>query len=302
MEIKDFSNWEEYEDNSMGSGRSEKIWLTSGNGIGLFKFPKQFSDGSITTEYFTEKLAADIADLLDVPCSDVDIGTYNGRLGSMSYKINRSNEFLLEGVSFINKSYPNYDIEKLYDPEKQLYYSFQMVFPIIAGLGFEREFVEMVAFDALIGNSDRHHSNWALLVSFTKPNELFVRFSPLYDNGSSLCCYINESSIDSFLGKDTQRLLSLVTTKSKSRIRIDGSIKKEPQHTEVLEYMSRRKELKTILFPFLEKTMARMTPQKINELLVDYPNSLVSDKRKELIQRFLINKLRLIKTILEKGG
>lgn len=302
MEIKDFSKWEEYKDNSMGSGRSEKIWLSYGSEIGLFKFPKQFSDGNITTEHVSEKLAYDIANILDIPSARVDIGTYNGRLGSMSYRINKSNEFLMEGISFINKAYPNYDIDKLYDPVKQVYYSFPIIYPIIKGLNCEREFVEMVTFDALIGNSDRHHSNWAVLVTFENLDKLAVSYSPLYDNGSSLCSYIKESDIDSFLSNDTRRILSLVTTKSKSRIRIDALSKKEPQHLAVMAFMIQNEKFKIHFIPFAEKVLNRLSMQNINKILEEYPDSLVSQKRKELIRRFLSHKLIIIKTVLEKGG
>lgn len=302
MEIKDFRQWEEYNGNSMGSGRSEKIWLTFGDEIGLFKFPKQATDGTITYEHISEKLAYDIATLLDIPCAKIDIGTYNGRYGSMSYRINKSNEFLMEGISFINQSYPNYDIDKLYDPVKQVYYSFPIIYPIIKGLHCEREFVEMVTFDALIGNSDRHHSNWAVLVAFENPDELTVSYSPLYDNGSSLCSYIKEFDIDSFLSNDTRRILSLVTTKSKSRIRIDALSKKEPQHLAVLAFMIQNEKFRIHFIPFAEKVLNRLSMQNINKMLEAYPDDLVSPKRKELIRRFLSHKLIIIKTVLEKGG
>ncbi len=302
MEIRDYSHWEEYKDNSMGSGRSEKIWLSYKNEIGLFKFPKQFSDKNITTEHISEKLASEIAGILDIPCAKVEIGTYNGRLGSISYKINKDNEFLLEGINFINKSYPNYDIDTLYDPVEQVYYSFPMISPIIESLSFEKEFVEMVAFDALIGNSDRHHSNWALLVAFQSLNKLRVSFSPLYDNGSSLCCYIKEKDIDSFLGKDTRRLQSLVQTKSKSRIRIDAFNKKEPQHLDVLAYMLRNDIYKTHFIAFAKKILERLDLSTINHLLHNYPNNLLSDNRKKLIEQFLLQKCILFKRTLEKGG
>lgn len=302
MEIKDFSSWEEYKDNSMGSGRSEKIWLSSGSEVGLFKFPKQFSDGNITTEHVTEKLASDIANLLDIPCAKVDVGTYNGRLGSMSYQINKSNEFLMEGISFINKAYPNYDIDKLYDPVKKIYYSLPIIYPIIKGLHCEREFVEMVTFDALIGNSDRHHSNWAVLVTFENLDKLEVSYSPLYDNGSSLCSYVKESDIDSFLGNDINRLVSLVTTKSKSRIRIDGLSKKEPQHLEVMAFMMKNELFNIHFIPFAKKVLDRLSTKNINKILEEYPDNLMSVKRKELIRRFLSHKLVIIKTVLEQGG
>ena len=39
--VQDYSDWNIYDGASEGSGRSEKIWLTSDDGnIGLFKFPK----------------------------------------------------------------------------------------------------------------------------------------------------------------------------------------------------------------------------------------------------------------------
>lgn len=46
---------------------------------------------------------------------------------------------------------------------------------------------ELILFDALIGNSDRHQNNWG--ITSTRDNELgknVLEFSPLYDNGTSL--------------------------------------------------------------------------------------------------------------------
>lgn len=301
MNIKDFSHWKEYKGNSMGSGRSEKIWLTLDNEVGLFKFPKLFSDGNITTEHISEKLASDIANILDVPCAKIDIGTYNGKFGSMSYKINKDNEFLMEGISFINKSYPDYDIYKLYDPVQNIYYSLPIIYPIVKDLNCEKEFIEMMVFDALIGNSDRHHSNWAVLKTFEGYNRLLSGYSPLYDNGSSLCSYVKESDIDSFLGKDTRRMVSLVTTKSKSRIRIDSQNPKEPRHDSVLLHLFTNKEYRVHFIPFAEKLISRMTEQNIDNILNGYSDDIISCKRKELIKKFLIHKILIIYEIL-KGG
>lgn len=79
IEIKNFDNWiEDSEAGKFGSGASEKIWLVNpaNNEKGIFKFPKVKHDGTITGEYWAEKLATEIGKLIGVECAKVDIGTY----------------------------------------------------------------------------------------------------------------------------------------------------------------------------------------------------------------------------------
>lgn len=92
FEVKDFNNWEVYDGAAEGSGRSEKIWLISEDKvIGLFKFPKiDPATGKETTEHISEHLAHQIANKIGVKTAVVDLGTYEGRIGSMSYLVSRS--------------------------------------------------------------------------------------------------------------------------------------------------------------------------------------------------------------------
>jgi predicted RecA/RadA family phage recombinase len=55
------------------------LWLINPetNENGIFKFPKIKTDGTITGEYWAEKLASEIGKLIDLKCADVDMGTYN---------------------------------------------------------------------------------------------------------------------------------------------------------------------------------------------------------------------------------
>ena len=62
VDIVNFDKWDIYKGNAEGSGRSEKDWLIYKNMIGLFKYPKS----EYTTEHISEKLASDIAALLDI--------------------------------------------------------------------------------------------------------------------------------------------------------------------------------------------------------------------------------------------
>ena len=78
FELKNFDKWNINTEAQFGGGASEKFWLVNPetNKSGLFKFPKTKTDGTITGEYWAEKLASEIGKLIDVTCADVDMGTY----------------------------------------------------------------------------------------------------------------------------------------------------------------------------------------------------------------------------------
>lgn len=289
---KDFSEWEVYEGFHEGSGRSEKIWLkhSSTSQIGLFKFKKDAD----TKDHVSEKLASQLASLLEIPSAHVEIGIYKGREGSMSFLINRANEDLIEGIWLINELYPNYSSERMFDDSINEYYSLEMLINSVEKYGLKKELLEMVIFDYLIGNSDRHQNNWAII----SKGEREYGFSPLYDNSSSLCCYVPESEICDLLGNDKKRWNALVRTKSTSIIRLDKKNKKRPQHEELLIYVC--DVFFDLVRDFLIRIRQGITDKNINEILSEYPDALLSPMRKQLIQRFLLDKAETIREILDR--
>lgn len=298
----DFSSWLIYKGFSEGSGRSKKIWLENEKNkeIGLFKYRKSKE----TTEHFSEKLASEIAKIIGLSSAEIKIGKYKNEIGSMSYQILRnesinkikSNQSLIEGVRLINRFYPEYDKDSLYDVESGEFYSLKMIRKSLSYYeenDFFKDILKMMIFDFFIGNSDRHHSNWAII-----QNSSTYVFCPLYDNGSSLCCYIKEDNIDKFLGNDRQKFMSLVDSKSRSRIRIDETKKKEPTHKEVLKYIYKnyRSDVKAFIDNFLNK----LTEDKIDSLVNSLGNNVITDKRKRLIFKFLLEKRNIIITIFRE--
>lgn len=290
--IKDFSNWVEYEGASEGSGRSEKIWLVNPESgeVGLFKFTKS----SNTTEHVSEKIASELAMKVGIECMKVDLGTFNSRIGSLSYKINKDDEILIEGIQLINKYFPNYDENSLYDNVKNEYYSLEMIMNSLNDYNLQNEFLKIPIFDYLIGNTDRHHSNWAII-----QKDKNVKLSPLYDNGSSLCCYINEDKIDGYLGKDRMKFESILINKSTSRIRIDKKIRKEPKHKEVLEFIKNNYYNEVI--DFIQVINTNVNEKSIDNLLNSYVG-IISDKRIKLIKKYLFEKVRMMVEIFELKG
>lgn len=256
--MKDFSTWNIYEGISEGSGRSEKIWLQNPDTgkLGLFKFKKDF----YTTDHISECIAYKIAELLSIPCARFELGKYNGREGSISYNIVEEEQILVEGINYINSRYPYYDPENCIDMKSGDVYSLEMIEKSLQGIVDFSEFLIIPIFDFLIGNTDRHQSNWAIIQSNSDK-----KIAPLYDNSSSLCAYISDDKLKGYLGKDMVRWKSLVDTKSKSMIRRFSSEKRRPTHLEVMQYLRKNYYVETV--DYVKKICLSMTDQNISGIL-----------------------------------
>jgi hypothetical protein len=285
--MKDFSFWQKYEGLNEGSGRSEKTWLINPDTMqtGLFKVKK----GPETTDNISECLAGDIAYLLGIPCAKCEVGRYNGRTGSISYNIVTSQSIhFSEGISYITETYPSYDPDKFRDTCSGDRYSVEMIYSVLGRYhGVFEQFLRMLIFDYMIGNSDRHQSNWALLEENGK-----TFLSPLYDNSSSLCAYLSEKEVILYLGNDTLRWKSLVDTKSKSLIRILRNDEKRPTHFEMVEYFSRTYYTETQ--SFVKEIGDKLTDEEVNLLTCKYLDEGLSVERKNLIIKFLLSKRKML--------
>lgn len=216
----------------------------------------------------------------------------NGRIGSMSYSFLSNITSLSEGVEFILGKYPYYDRDTLIDKYSDMPYSVQMILESMKGILGITTISKIVLFDALIGNSDRHHSNWGITETkgFLKFDDGIIpanemRLSPLYDNGSSLCSYINENDIETIL-KDKMKYEAIINTKSKSAIGWNNI--RPIRHFELVKNLKNEYYDETVAF--VKIIRENITEQSIDTILSNFDDTIISNQMKKLLKQFIIDR------------
>lgn len=279
----DFSNWELYEGLNCGSGTSSQDWIINSKTgqIGLFKDRK----GEQTTDNFSEKIASEIAQIINLPAAKIDLAIMGERIGMVSYLINSGTEIIVEGIQYISSKYPEYDSYDLIDKATGKFYSLDMILESVKELNIDKDLFKVFIFDFIIGNTDRHHSNWAIL-----KNGAESKVCPVYDNTSSLGAYVNDSKIERCIN-DKNWFDAQVDRKSTSMIALDG---KRVRHSEFIIYLKDNYYLETI--DFVNKVIKNLTYDSIENLIDSY-KGLLSDSKIVFIKRFLARKIEILKEI-----
>jgi hypothetical protein len=193
--VVDVSTWEVLSIEEMGS--KPKFWLLDPTGTKwLFKHRHRPGVG----DDWAEKIAAEVAGSLGLPHATVELAVFQGAPGIISRDLVGSEESreLILGNNLLVEADPTYpQVDRYHVAE----HTIDRVFTAVGGdyIGLPRScpidpaiaspldlFVGYLLLDALIGNTDRHHENWAVLLLDPNGEGRRAVLCPTFDHASSL--------------------------------------------------------------------------------------------------------------------
>ncbi len=172
---------------SEAMGTKVKFWyrMPEDNHRWLFKFPRKD-----TGEHWSEKIAAEIAALLNVSHGRVELAELDGERGSATETFARNRRELRHGNELLAKTVSGYDQEQRFGQSQHtlgnILQTLERIFVgATAASRASRDFAGYLVLDAIIGNTDRHHENWGILVRRVGQSYLGY-LAPSFDHASSL--------------------------------------------------------------------------------------------------------------------
>lgn len=119
-------------------------------------------------EFWSEVIAFELGSMLGFNILRYDVAVDGEVMGCIcETMINSEEEELIEGVKYLQAFSPTYDPSA---KDQQNRYSFQLILNSLENARLKKEIdniIEIIVFDALIGNSDRHQENWAMISRYT---------------------------------------------------------------------------------------------------------------------------------------
>jgi hypothetical protein len=173
----DISSWHKNVHYSTGGSRSKYITLhPDTNEEYFFKGSKETLTGEIKfpMEFWSEIISSKIGQILGFPMLDYNIAydsKHKQKIGCLSKSmVFGAKNKLTEGVSYLTGFNPQYNPE--IDKKD---YTFQFICKALNefSLGnYIENIIEIIVFDSIIGNSDRHQENWSVLSTYEQDEDI----------------------------------------------------------------------------------------------------------------------------------
>lgn len=339
--------WTEQPWFNTGGTRAKSYLQGPDNKFYYFKKSQLREGRDYTYEFWNEIIAYELGSMLGLNVLKYNIAIYKGSIGCMCESmINNEYEELIEGIKYLQAFSPSYDPTK---KEHQTWYTFDLIENALDAANIKYlidDIINIIVFDSIIGNGDRHQENWAVIskqrllteiikeiestgkIKFTDKNKLVfyslakevanyqfkgkeipksfyqtdIRFSPIYDSGSSLGRELLTEKVEKFL--ESQQDLNRYISKGTSEIHWDN---KKVSHFQLIRNLlesKHSKKTRKIIQTCLECFEPAKFDKVIAEIDVNVPENYLKYKipfnRKQLIIKIITLRLESLRGILHE--
>lgn len=192
------------------SGALKKCWHRDNGQIYLYKGSskdnaKEYKNsGYLSQEAFSEFYMAQIAEIMNFNYVPYDLKEFHGKIVSSCPLFTNENEGYIPIHYLLNDNFDKDDSEKL---------SFE-----ISKIYGKEAFEDLMLFDALICNTDRHLGNFGMIID-NNTNKI-LRPAPIFDNGESIIENITYDELQSIKSISSQLVGKVIKYNFKEQIEL----------------------------------------------------------------------------------
>ncbi|MFA5159212.1 MAG: HipA domain-containing protein [Candidatus Omnitrophota bacterium] len=302
----DISSWKVIHAQTKGS--RNKKWVVKPSAsekseIELFLFKESHSRHPV--EFWSEVIAHKVGELVNISTPETFCAKFENTYGALirfflKIKDRKIVEELRHGGDLILAKHPDFDRRK--GESHNIYFVEEVLVKNLGRDHLFKEFLKLLVFDAIIGNTDRHQDNWGLIVPSDKTkNE--IKLTPAFDNSDSLGRELVDEKLGSFLEEGELKLRRYIERGSPHLRWSDDGINLEwINHFELLKRLAEK-------WPAIAdnvKEQTSFTDETIRNILkpfsgfnIDIPKYVLTSNRVKLIERIICIRRDLLRERFE---
>lgn len=242
------------------SGMLPKAWRRINNEVYLYKGSlEHLHYANVGYEPYSEYYASQIAKTMELDAVQYDLTRWKNMLCS-TCKLFTSKKYSYVPIGYIINTGGLNPVSKFLE-------SYNMI----------EEFADMIMFDALIYNPDRHYGNFGVLRNnYTGEYE---KFAPIFDNGAGLFSkamptdFENIEKLNKFINTSTEENLSYYGTDYKKLVQRFCGKSQIAKLRKVLTFEFRKHPMYNLPDDRL-KTLSQLVQQRASELIIEIEKSI----------------------------
>ena len=278
-------------------GSKPKFWFKWQGENWLFKEAR-----ANTGEDWAEKVASEIAQLLGLPTHHTELAIWEGKRGcAVKSFLGSDQAVLVHGNELLGGLIVGYDKEK---ERGQADHTFDNIVRVIEGLFRADKARRLVAsymvgylvFDALVGNTDRHHQNWGVLLErkqvADRPVGFVLQLAPTFDHASSLGRELTDEARERHLLEGTMERYIL---KARGGIFADATAKHAMSPMALARMLAQRYP---DFFRPWQARVSNLSDQTCHDLVHRIPDERISTLGRAFAIAFVSNSRKLLQQAL----
>jgi hypothetical protein len=246
-----------------------------------------------TGENWSEKVAAELCELLGLPHAIYELASWKGQAGTVTANVVPAGARLVLGNELLASFKPDYPGTERF---RQRQHTVRRVLAALSTKGFQVPlntraevtltspvdfFTGYIMLDAWIGNTDRHHENWGLVLLDSGA----VHLAPTFDHASSLGRELTDAArLERLNTADNRRSVSTYISKSASALyRTENERRPLSTMDAFLEFA----KLRSAGADYWLGRLSRVTDAEINRIIDKVPAEFMSDPARQFARTIL---------------
>lgn len=273
-------------------GSKPKFWFRRGDERWLFKEARER-----TGEDWAEKLASEIAKLLGLTTHHSELAEASGKRGVAVKSFLKPGQALIHGNELLGGLISGYDKHKQRGQSDHtvdnIIHVVERLFP--SGRSRNLAATHLIGYfflDALVGNTDRHHENWGIVLTLRPGPErsvMGVKLAPTFDHASSLGRELTDAARERHL---LDHSIERYMMRGRGGIHLNGNSRHGPSPIRLAEHLFSK--FATLSIPWRER-LHTLTESDLTDLVWRVPDERMSNMAREFTSTFLrISRKRLL--------